>query len=163
VSRFGVMFFPVPLEGIREMLRVLRPGRRLAMAVWHHASRNPFHFVLADIVARYVPSPPQDPDAPDAFRFAAPEKLLHLARAAGLADASERLLKFSIDAPLSLEEFWTLRTEMSDKLRTTLARLTQEQRDEIQHAFFAAARAYSGARGLSFPSEVLVVSGRKTA
>ena len=34
VSRFGVMFFPSPGDGVREMLRVLRPGRKLALAVW---------------------------------------------------------------------------------------------------------------------------------
>src|SRR5262249_813845 len=33
VSRFGVMFFPSPVDGIREMLRVLKPGRKLALAV----------------------------------------------------------------------------------------------------------------------------------
>src|SRR6202140_3574819 len=28
ISRFGVMFFPVPVDGAREMLRVLKPGRK---------------------------------------------------------------------------------------------------------------------------------------
>lgn len=42
VSRFGVMFFPSPVDAVREMLRVLKPGRKLALAVWHLAERNPF-------------------------------------------------------------------------------------------------------------------------
>src|SRR5262249_29204428 len=41
VSRFGVMFFPSPADAIREMLRVLKPGRKLALAVWHSEERNP--------------------------------------------------------------------------------------------------------------------------
>src|SRR5437867_768153 len=72
VSRFGVMFFPSPIDGIREMLRVLKPGRRLAMAVWHFAEKNPFHYVLSRVVERYVDSSPPPPDSPDAFRFASP-------------------------------------------------------------------------------------------
>ena len=44
VSRFGVMFFPSPVDAVREMLRVLKPGRKLALAVWHFAERNPFHY-----------------------------------------------------------------------------------------------------------------------
>jgi ubiquinone/menaquinone biosynthesis C-methylase UbiE len=32
VSRFGVMFFPSPVESVREMLRVLKPGRELSVA-----------------------------------------------------------------------------------------------------------------------------------
>lgn len=159
VSRFGVMFFPSPLEGIREMLRVLKPRGKLAMAAWHHARNNPFHSVLAEIVERFVESPRVDADAPDAFRFAPPGKLLHVAREAGIADARERLLEFSIDAPLSLEEFWVVRTEMSDKLRTKLAQLSPAQIGEIKSAFLDEARVYTGEHGLSFPAEVLVVSG----
>lgn len=159
VSRFGVMFFPSPLDGVREMLRVLKPGGRLALAVWHHADSNPFHYVLSEIVGRYVESPPLDEDAPDAFRFAPRGKLLRIVREAGLAEARERLLKFSIEAPLSLEEFWVVRTEMSDGLRTKLAQLSKTQVGEIKNAFLEAARAYSGERGVSFPAEVLVVSG----
>ncbi|NOT32361.1 MAG: methyltransferase domain-containing protein [Planctomycetes bacterium] len=163
VSRFGVMFFPSPLEGIREMLRVLKPGGKLAMAVWHHARNNPFHSVLSEIVERFVESRAPDADAPDAFRFAPPGKLLHVALEAGVADARERLLEFSIDAPLSLDGFWVLRTEMSDKLRTKLAQLSQGQVGEIKHAFREAARVYSDESGLSFPAEVLVVSGSSNA
>lgn len=161
VSRFGVMFFPAPLEGIREMLRVLRPGGKLALAAWHFARDNPFHSVLSDIVARFVESPPLDPEAPDAFRFAEPGKLLHLAREAGVTDAEERLLKSSIDVPLSPEDFWVLRTEMSDRLRAKLALVSAQQVAEIRRAFLAAVRGYSGGHGLSFPSQVLIVSGRR--
>lgn len=159
VSRFGVMFFPTPLEGIREMLRVLKPGGGLALAVWHHAQNNPLHSLLATILERFVETPPRDEDAPDAFRFAPSGKLLQLVREAGLAQARERLLEFSIDAPLSLEEFWTVRTEISDSLRRKLAELPPAQVGEIKSAFLEAARAYSGERGLSLPAEVLIVSG----
>src|SRR6266571_6908885 len=62
VSRFGVMFFPSPVDAVREMLRVLKPGRKLALAVWHFAETNPFFNTLSRVIDRYVDSPPLTPD-----------------------------------------------------------------------------------------------------
>src|ERR1700736_952504 len=61
VSRFGVMFFPSPVAGVREMLRVLKPGRELSLAVWHFADRNPFFYTLSRVMERFVDSPPLAP------------------------------------------------------------------------------------------------------
>jgi ubiquinone/menaquinone biosynthesis C-methylase UbiE len=120
VSRFGVMFFPSPVEAVRGMLRVLKPGRKLALAVWHFAERNPFHYSLSRVIERYVDSPPLAPDAPDAFRFASPGKLRDVLAEAGAMTPSERLLQFTVQAPISVEDFWILRYEMSEKIREKL-------------------------------------------
>jgi ubiquinone/menaquinone biosynthesis C-methylase UbiE len=161
VSRFGVMFFASPVDAVREMLRVLKPGRKLALAVWHFAERNPFHYALSRVMERYAASPPPAPDAPDAFRFASPGKLRDvLAEAAAMAP-SERLLQFAIQAPISVEDFWTLRCEMSEKLREKVATLSREQLTEARREALEALRVYSTDRGMSFPAEVLIVSGTK--
>jgi len=161
VSRFGVMFFPSPVDGIREMLRVLKPGRKLALAVWHFADNNPFHHAMARVVERFVESPPLPPDAPDAFRFAGPGKLRSVLAEAGAMSPSERLLRFTIQASLPVEEFWTLRYEMSEKLREKLAKLSGDQMMEVRRLALEALREYSSEQGMSFPAEVLIVSGTK--
>jgi len=159
VSRFGVMFFPSPIEAVREMLRVLKPGRKLAIAVWHFAERNPFHYTLSRVVDRYVDSPPIAPDALDAFRFARPGKLKDVLAEAGAMDPSERLLQFRIEAPISVEDFWTLRREMSDKLNEKMAMLSNKQATKVKSEMLEALNEYSTDRGMSFPAEVLIVSG----
>jgi ubiquinone/menaquinone biosynthesis C-methylase UbiE len=161
VSRFGVMFFPSPVDSVREMLSVLKPGGRISLAVWHFAASNPFHYILSEIVDRHVASPPLVPDSPEPFRFAAPGKLLAILSNAGAAGTSERLLRFAIRAPLSVEDFWTLRSEMSEKLRTKLATLSKKHLAELKREVLEALGAYSANRGLSFPAEVLIVGGRK--
>ena len=161
VSRFGVMFFPSPVNAIREALRVLKPGRKIAMAVWHHAARNPYHARVAEVVENYVASPPLPPDSPDAFRYAEPGKLLAVFSEAGVGSPSERLLQFPIQAPLTVEKFWALRYEMSDKLRTKLATLSPQQLQELEREVVDALGAYAADGGIEFPAEVLIVSGSK--
>ena len=163
ISRFGVMFFPSPVDAVREMLRVLKPGRKLALAVWHFADRNPFHHTLSRVIDRYVESPPLAPDAPDAFRFALPGKLREVLVEAGVKGASERLFRFTIEAPISVEDYWTLRLEMSEKLKEKIAKLSHEQVSEVKRQVLDALREYSTDQGISFPAEVLIVSGAKSA
>jgi ubiquinone/menaquinone biosynthesis C-methylase UbiE len=161
VSRFGVMFFPSPVAAVREMLRVLKPGRKLALAVWHLAERNPFFYTLSRVIERYVDSPPSAPDAPDPFRFASPGKLRDVLAEASAMAPSERLLQFTVQAPISVEDFWILRCEMSEKLREKVAMLSREQLPEVKREALDALRGYSTDRGMSFPAEVLIVSGTK--
>jgi len=161
VSRFGVMLFQSPTDSVREMLRVLKPGRRISMAVWHFAERNPFHYTLSRVVERYIDSPPPPADSPDAFRFAAPGKLLAILSDAGAAAPSERLLQFAIRAPISVEDFWAIRSEMSDKLRAKLATLSKEQLAELRREALEALAMYYADGVMSFPGEVLIVSAGK--
>jgi enediyne biosynthesis protein CalE5 len=161
VSRFGVMFFPSPLDAIREVLRVLKPGRKLALAVWHSADSNPFHYSLSRVIDRYVDSPLPAPDALDAFRFATTGKLRKILNDAGAIAPTERLLQFTIQAPISVEDFWAIRLEMSDKLREKIAMLSKEQLAEVNRQALESLREYSTDRGMSFPAEVLIVSGAK--
>lgn len=161
VSRFGVMFFSAPVEAIQEMLRVLKPKGRIALAVWSFAERNPFHYILSRVVEHYVESPPAAPDAPDAFRYAAPGKLSAILSKAGAAAVSEQVFQFSIRASVSLEEFWTLRTEMSERLRNKLKAIPKDQIGEIKREIIDSLREYSAHDGITMPAEVLIVTGAK--
>lgn len=162
VCRFGVMFFPSPVDGVREMLRVLKPGAKLAFAAWHHADVNPFLSAVSDVIGRYFETPPPAPDAADTFRFASLGKLRDVVAAAGAVDVSERLLEYRINAPVSLDEFWTLRTEMSEKLRDMLATLSGDRLAQVKRESLDAVRKYSTGDGMSFPSQVVIVSGRRS-
>lgn len=161
VCRFGVMFFPSPVDALREMVRVLKPGGKIALAVWHTAAQNPFQSTVAKVVERYVESTPLAPDAPDMFRFAEPGKLLRIMSEAGAVATSERLLQFAIRARMSSEEFWKIRSEMSENLRSKLATLSQPQLEELKKEAIVAIGAFSSAGEIGFPAEVLIVSGAK--
>ncbi len=161
VGRFSAMFFDDPLTGVSETLRVIRD--RVSFAVWAAEEANPFFSTLNQVIERFAGSPEDDPDAPDAFRFAAPGKLAGILEKAGAQEVRERELGFQIAAEIGFEQFWTLRTEMSDSLRKTLAGVTAAERSGLQEAAAMATKDYFAGRRMSFPAKVLIVSGKKSA
>jgi SAM-dependent methyltransferase len=163
VSRLSAMFFVDPVTGVREALRVIVEDGYASFVVWGPEEANPFFSSVNDVVDRFVESPHQDPDAPDAFRFAVPGKLAGILVNADAENVVERQLNFQIEAAISFEQFWQLRTEMSETLREKMARLTPAQLPTIRQAVADAARRYFVSGKMSFPAEALIVSGRKSA
>jgi SAM-dependent methyltransferase len=161
VSRLGVMLFSDPAASIAEMLRVLKPDGRVALAVWHTQNSNPFFYVVANIVARYVQSPPDEPDAPGAFRFAERGKLDRLLVSAGAIGVTSSLLKFTLEAAITPREFWQLRSELSETLRSKLATLTQAQLVSLASEVEKAGETFYDGGSMRFPAEVLIISGGK--
>jgi SAM-dependent methyltransferase len=52
VSQFGLMFFPDPIQAIREMLRCTKPGGRVAVAVWEALERSAAYPISVEILNR---------------------------------------------------------------------------------------------------------------
>lgn len=161
VSRLGVMLFSDPPAAVREMLRVTKPQGALGFVVWGNPERNPFTSVVTKVISRYVDTPPEDPDAPGAFRFAEPGKLARLLTEAGATDVTERELNYRLEAPVSLEEFWRMRSTTSGSLREKLAKLPPEQVRQIETEVQEAAREFFPNNQMSFPAQMLIISARK--
>ena len=161
VSRMSAMFFPDVLAGLREILRVVKPNAPVSFLVWADKDVNPFFNVVTEILDRFVQADPEEEDAPTAFRFAAPGKLRNLLQEAGATSVTERTFEFSIEAPITVEQFWELRTEMSDTFRNKLARLVPDQIGAIKYTVQKKVGSYFKTGGMVFPGQVLLVTGRK--
>jgi SAM-dependent methyltransferase len=161
VSRLGVMFFPDPLAACKEMLRVTKHGGAISFVVWHKSEINPFSHIVTDIVSRYVPAPPADPDAPGAFRFAELGKLAAILSEAGASDVADRVLTFQMQAPISAEQFWLMRSETSDTLRAKLSTLPEPQRMQIAREVEESVREFFPNDQMNFPTQMIIVTGRK--
>ena len=163
VSRLGAMFFPDPLAALKEMLRVTKHGGRVALVVWHKSEVNPFCHIITDVVSRHVAAPPADPDAPNAFRFAEEGILAEILRNAGATNVVERVVKFDLAAPISAEEFWSMRSETSDTLRTKLRSFSGEQRQQIAEEVNEAVQEFFPHGHMNFPTQMLILTGTKSS
>ena len=161
IGRLSVMFFPDATAGLRQILRVVKPGGRVSFLVWSSKEANPFFQSVTDVLDRFVPPEPDDEDAPGAFRFAKPGKLAKLLSDAGAISVKEQLVPFRIEAPVSLEQFWELRSEMSDTLRQKLATLDPAETAAVKHAVEKAVAKYFQNDEMNFPAEALIVTGKK--
>jgi ubiquinone/menaquinone biosynthesis C-methylase UbiE len=161
VSRLGIMFFPDPVAALREMLRVLKPNGSLALAVWHKSEVNPFCFLITRVIERHVKSPPADPDAPNAFRFAETGNLTDVLTQAGAVDIDERVFSFNIEAPVSPTQFWTMRAQTSDTLREKLARLSSAEQAQIASEVQQAVKEFFPGDQMSFPAQMIIATGKK--
>lgn len=63
VSQFGLMFFPDRVQALREMLRCVTPGARVAVAVWDALERSEAYPISVDLLNRRA-----GPAAADALR-----------------------------------------------------------------------------------------------
>ena len=86
VSQFGLMFFPDPVAGLREMVRVLVPGGRLAVAVWGSLDVTPAYAAEVELLERLAGGAAAGAmRAP--FVLGYPERMAELCAAAGITGA----------------------------------------------------------------------------
>jgi SAM-dependent methyltransferase len=84
VCQFGLMFFPDKVAGLREALRVLKPGGRYLFNVWDTIERNPIARIAHETIASFFPSdPPQFYQVPFSLHDSA--AILHWLRDVGFA------------------------------------------------------------------------------
>ncbi len=85
VSQFGMMFFPEPEKALEEMLRVLVPGGRVAVAVWDEIETMPAYADEVALLERLAGSAAADAlRAP--FTLGNRDRLLEIARSSGATD-----------------------------------------------------------------------------
>lgn len=125
LCRFGVMLTPEPAGALGEINRVLRPGGRLAIAVWAEPERNRWVSTTGTVARELGLSPPPAPDAPGPFRLADKGRLRSLVEAAGFEIDTLEEVPIAWRAA-TVDEWWETTVDTSP----TLAALAAEAADD---------------------------------
>jgi ubiquinone/menaquinone biosynthesis C-methylase UbiE len=103
VSQFALMYFPHRIAALREMVRVLRPGGRLAVAVWGPYDRATSYVALTEITRRRCGRTAADVlTAP--FVLGDEDELADLLKSAGIEEAVVELREGTVTYP-TIEAF----------------------------------------------------------
>ena len=158
VSQFGMMFFEDRMEAVHEMLRVLMPGGRLAIAVWDSLENTPAYARAVDLLHRLA-----GPAAADALRapFAMGDRaqLEQLLRDGGADGVEGR-------TPMGRARFPSIGTMVEADLRGWLPVMGVDLEEELILAILSEAEEelaeFVTADGrVEFESPAHIVSGRK--
>ncbi len=158
LSRWGYMLVADPEAALREARRVLRPGGRIAFAVWDEIVRNPWIGVLQEqLVAVGLAEPPRL-GVPGMFGLASPELVRDLLEDAGFSDVVVEPVEFAFHAD-DADAWWEHSLTVSISLGEALGRLSPAEHYALRDAVDAGYAAYADADGrLTLPACSLVAS-----
>lgn len=145
VCRWGYMLVPDPGLAVRETRRVLRPGGRLAAAVWGAAERNPWSTAFGrSLVKRGLMEPPA-PGEPSMFALGDPGRLETVLRTAfDAVRVDEVHVEFRAE---SFEDYRGVMTNLGRTLREIVERLDPDVRTEVEAEAREMLEPYSRAGG----------------
>jgi ubiquinone/menaquinone biosynthesis C-methylase UbiE len=168
LCRWGYMLMADPLAALLETRRVLRPGGRLALAVWDALAVNPWALEprLELIERGLAPAPKHEADSADGrpeytpgpFALGDPERLRELLAQAGFVE----LRLDAIDVTqrhASFDAFWETMLDISRELHDLVLSRREEEIEQIRVSLAARLAPHTAVDGtLAVPGRSLVAT-----
>jgi SAM-dependent methyltransferase len=156
LCRWGLMLCVDPSAAAKEVRRVLRPGGRLALAVWDQPELNPWTAVPAGALIDLGYSSPPDPNAPGMFSLSAPGRLEALLADAGFVDVEVDGVQLDRTYG-SVDELLEETRDLSMMFADVYDQLDDGERREVADKMASLAERYTRADGsLLLPGRSLV-------
>jgi SAM-dependent methyltransferase len=160
LCREGLMFAPDPARAASEIRRVLRPGGRVAIAVWGPRERNPWLGLVFDAVSAQTGRPVPPPGVPGPFSLGDSATVVALLADAGLAGVQISELPTPLRAG-TFEEWWTRTSALAGPLAKILAALPEGAAQALRERLRDVVRPYTTPSGLEIPGLTLIASARQ--
>lgn len=158
--RFGFMFFPDMLLAAKEMVRVLKPGGRIAVAVWNEPEKNFWATSIQGIVNKNMKVTPPPIGAPGLFRCAQKGMIPSLFEQAGLKNITENEVPGKL-IPGNRKNYWNFMTEIAAPVVAALSNADCEMKVKIRSEVYDSIKQKYPDGALAIESSALVIYGEK--
>ena len=161
LCRWGYMLMADPAAALAETRRVLRPGGRVALAVWDAIESNPWALLPAqELIERgLAPAPSVDEQPrPGPFALGDAEQVSELLMEAGFFDVEVEALDLVRRHP-SFAELWETTLDLSPSFHDAVLSRPASEIAEIESSLGERFAPYTSADGaLEIPARTLIAS-----
>lgn len=158
--RFGFMFFPDMLLATKEMARVLKPGGRIAVAIWNVPEKNFWVTVTGGTINRNMQLPVPPPEDPGMFRCAKEGLIQSLFQQAGLKNTSEKEVLGKLKSGTT-DIYWNMMTEVAAPFVAALSQADDAMKEKIKTEVYQALNQKYPDGNIIIDSSALVIYGEK--
>ncbi|HEV7162240.1 MAG TPA: methyltransferase domain-containing protein [Solirubrobacteraceae bacterium] len=158
LCRWGYMLMADPATALGETRRVLRPGGRVALAVWDAIEHNPWASLPArELLERgLVPAPEPGAPSPGPFALGDATRVFGLLEQAGFAEIRVEALDLVRRHP-DFEELWDSTLDLSRNFHDAVLSRPEGEIEEVKASLMERAAPYTAADGtLAIPARTLV-------
>lgn len=158
LCRWGYMLLADPPAAFAETRRVLRPGGRVALAVWDSVQHNPWALLpTIELLERGLTSPPAE-GTPGPFALGDPERVRELLQQAGFADIDVQTLEVE-QRHASFDAFWETTLDIARLFHDAVLSRPESEIAEIRSGLAARLEPFTEPDGmLAIPGRTLVAS-----
>jgi enediyne biosynthesis protein CalE5 len=160
LCRDGLQFTLDPGRALAEIARVLRPGGRVAVAVWGPPAENPWLDVVFEAASAELGRPMPPPGLPGPFALSDWQRLTRLLEDAALSDVTVSRVPVPLHAT-SFDDWWTRTCELAGPLAAILSQLEPATAASMRDRAERAAAPFRTSTGLSFGGVALVASATR--